>query len=56
MAIEIKLNNAERIRRLKAAEPGISEAQIMERLGVTPGQIKAALRYRGQQNQGQRRA
>ena len=55
MAIEIKLNNAERIRRLKAAEPDISEAQIIERLGVTPGQIKAALRYGQRQAVAQRR-
>lgn len=46
MTIAIKLSTSERIRRAKAAEPSLTADQLRERLGVTHGQIKAALAYR----------
>lgn len=46
MQIAIKLNPAERIRRARAADPSLTDQQLRERLGVTNGQIKAALAYR----------
>lgn len=57
MPIEIKLNTAERIRRAKLANPAISERELMETLGVTAGQIKAALAFRNSgQSAGRKRA
>ncbi|WP_156460423.1 hypothetical protein [Devosia sp. Root635] len=54
MNLAIKLNDAERIRRAIAAEPDLTEADLKHRLGVTSGQIKAALQYRGVQKTGRR--
>ncbi|HEV7344133.1 MAG TPA: hypothetical protein VGN60_00680 [Devosia sp.] len=48
MNIAIKLSPAERIRRAKAADPSLSDEQLREQLGVTAGQIKAAMLYRKQ--------
>lgn len=57
MPIEIKLNTAERIRRAKLANPALSEQQLVETLGVTAGQVKAALAYRNPgQKPGRKRA
>ncbi|HEY8578205.1 MAG TPA: hypothetical protein VIL88_17905 [Devosia sp.] len=46
MNIAIKLSPAERIRRAKEAEPSTTDEQLRERLGVTSGQIKAAIAYK----------
>lgn len=46
MPIAVQLNNAERVRRAKAAEPSLSEAQLAEKFGVTLSQVKAALAYK----------
>lgn len=54
MTVHITLNPAERIRRLRAAEPQLTDLQVMERLGVTAGRVKAAMRYRGAQKPGRR--
>lgn len=57
MPIEIKLNTAERIRRAKLANPTISERELIETLGVTTGQIKAALAFKNPgQQPGRKRA
>jgi len=44
--IAVKLNAAEKIRRAIEADPKLTEDQVRQRLGVTTGQIKAALQYR----------
>lgn len=54
MPIEIKLNTAERIRRPLAADPSMSTDDLISKLGVTIGQIKAALAY--SQRPGRKRA
>lgn len=46
MNIAIKLSPAERIRRAKEADSSITDEQLRERLGVTSGQIKAAVAYK----------
>ena len=46
MNLAIKLSPAERIRRALEAEPSLTHDQIRERLGVTQGQITAALTYK----------
>ncbi|WP_160194653.1 hypothetical protein [Devosia riboflavina] len=57
MPIEIKLNNAERIRRAKLANPAITEQEMVSTLGVTAGQVKAALAYKNPgQKPGRKRA
>lgn len=57
MPIEIKLNTAERIRRAKLVNQAISERELVETLGVTAGQIKAALAFKNPgQKPGRKRA
>ena len=46
MNIAIKLNTAEQIRRAREANPGLSQEDLAETLGVTLSQVKAALAYR----------
>ena len=46
MPIEIKVNTAERLRRVRQANPSISDSELKEKFGVTTGQIKAAFAYK----------
>lgn len=57
MPIEIKLNVAERIRRAKAANPSLTDTELMTRFDVTAGQIKAAVAFKNPgQKPGRKRA
>ena len=57
MQLAINLSPAERIRRTVEADPSLTHEQIREHLGVTQGQINAALAYKrpGQKSGGRRR-
>ena len=55
MNLAIKLSPAERIRRALEADPSLTHDQIRERLGVTQGQITAALTYKRGSKRGGRR-
>lgn len=54
MGVAIQINTAERIRRVKEANPELTNEQLQARLGVTVSQVKAAFAYKGVQKTGRR--